>query len=115
MGQNQEAIKELWARLVTESQEDADLRRRMLDELAAVLKENGVEVPDGVSVVSYECEENTAVFPIPTKAADGELSEEQLAAVAGGIGPSPDGFDPSQSPDGFGPNPGPLGFDPVVE
>ena len=86
MPQNQEEIKELWAKLVAQSWEDANLRKRMLDEPAEVLKENGVQVPDGFRVQAFEDDGQTIVLPVNVKPAEEELSDEQLESVAGGIG-----------------------------
>ena len=109
MAQTEQDVRKLWTELVAQSNEDADLRRRMLEEPAAVLTENGVRIPEGISLVAFEDDGRTAALPIPTKPVGTELSDQQLEAVAGGIGPS-------QPPDGLrGAKFGPLGFDPVVE
>ncbi len=85
MPQNEEAIKELWAKLVAQSWGDANLRQRMLDEPAAVLKENGVQVPDGFRVHTFEDDGQTIVLPVNVEPAETELSEEELESVAGGV------------------------------
>ena len=50
MSQDEERIKQLWGELVVQSWKDETLGQRLLEEPAAVLKENGVEVPEGVTI-----------------------------------------------------------------
>ena len=89
MPQDEESIKQLWAKLVTQSWTDEKLRQRLLEEPAAVLKENGVEVPEGATIKTFEDDGNTIILPVAQEAAGKELSEEELESVAGGIvGPS---------------------------
>ncbi len=83
--QNEDDIKQLWAKLVAKSWEDANLRQRMLDEPAAVLKENGVQVPAGFRVHTFEDDGQTIVLPVNVEPAETELSEEELESVAGGV------------------------------
>ncbi len=84
MQKNEDEIRELWANLVTRSWDDPYLRRRLLEEPASVLDENGVEVPGEATIKTFEDDGDTIVLPIARKPADTELAEEQLEAVAGG-------------------------------
>ena len=86
MPQSEEAIKQLWAKLVAQSWEDDNLRRRLLEEPAAVLKENGVEVPAGATVKTFEDDDDgdTIVLPVARQPAEKELSDQELETVAGG-------------------------------
>ena len=85
MSRNENEIEELWATLVTRSWEDPHLRRRLLEEPAAVLHESGVAVPEGATIKTFEDDGNTIVMPVAQEPEDTELAEEQLASVAGGI------------------------------
>ena len=94
MPQDEESIKQLWAKLVAQSWKDEKLRQRLLEEPAAVLKENGVEVPEGATIKTFEDDGSTIILPVAQAPAEKELSEEQLESVAGGIvGPSDYGTD----------------------
>ena len=84
MSGNEEQIKELWATLVARSWEDPYLMRRLLEEPASVLQENGVEIPAGSTIRTFEDDGHTIVLPIAGKPADTELSEAELESVAGG-------------------------------
>ena len=84
MSQDEERIKQLWGELVVQSWKDETLGQRLLEEPAAVLKENGVEVPEGVTIKAFEDDGNTIIFPVAHKPADSELSDEDLESVAGG-------------------------------
>ena len=85
MPQDEESIKQLWAKLVAQSWTDEKLRQRLLEEPAAVLKENGVEVPEGATIKTFEDDGNTIILPVVRNPADRELSEVELGSVAGGI------------------------------
>ena len=85
MPHDEESIKQLWAKLVTQSWTDEKLRQRLLEEPAAVLKENGVEVPEGATIKTFEDDGNTIILPVVRNPADRELSEVELGSVAGGI------------------------------
>ncbi len=88
MPQDEESVKRLWAKLVAQSWEDEKLRQRLLEEPAAVLKENGVEVPEGATLKTFEDDGNTIVLPVAHDPAETPLSDEALASVAGGISAS---------------------------
>ena len=85
MPQDEENVKQVWATLVAQSWKDENLRQRLLEEPAAVLKENGVEVPGGATVKTFEDDGNTIILPVAPEPADTELSDEALESVAGGI------------------------------
>ena len=64
MPKAEEAIKQLWVQLVTQSWEDAGLKKRMLKDPAAVLREHGVEVPEWATIKAFENDPNTIVLPV---------------------------------------------------
>ncbi|AEF42692.1 NHLP leader peptide family RiPP precursor [Hoyosella subflava] len=72
--------------IVSKAQSDSDFRQALLsDPAAAVSKELGAEWPSDVSlrVVEETPQEVYIVLP-PAPKGDGELSDDQLASVAGG-------------------------------
>jgi hypothetical protein len=68
---------------------DGDFKKRLLSEPVAVLKEYGLTLPPDVSVKVLEDTDTLYHFSLPPKPTDGELSEEDLAAVAGGAMAAP--------------------------
>ncbi len=91
MPEDNETIEQLWAKLVAESSEDQNLRQRLLEEPASVLRENGVEVPEGATIKTLEKDDRTIALTVTTNA-DGDLSEEELESVAGGNKTLPSGL-----------------------
>ena len=77
------AIK--WDLLVSDAWCDADLKKRLMDDPCCVMKERGIDVPDGMDVQVFENTEMTKHYVIPCCPAEEELSEEQLESVAGGF------------------------------
>jgi len=63
---------------------DEGFKKRLFADPAAVLKEQGVEMPPGIQVKILENTENVFYLVLPTKAPCGELSGQELSAVAGG-------------------------------
>src|ERR1700681_3664427 len=76
-----------WARVVAQAWADENFKKRLADNPAAVLRENGFNVPAGVDVRIVENTDKVAYLTLPPKpAADaGELNSEQLANVVGGF------------------------------
>jgi hypothetical protein len=72
--------------LLMRSAVDAALRQRLLDDPVAVLNEHGVQVPDGVAVHVLENNGSVVHLLLPPLLTDRELSEADLAAIAGGAG-----------------------------
>jgi hypothetical protein len=76
--------------LVQSSLQDEDFRRRLLDDpKAAVEQELGKRLPEGVQVRVVEETAETIYLVLPSASAvgqGGEISDEQLDAVAGGRG-----------------------------
>jgi hypothetical protein len=82
--------QDLQARLIAKAWEDASFKRALLnDPKAAIEQELGVELPDGleIQVVEETATRICLVLPAPPEELpEGQLPEEQLAAVAGGSG-----------------------------
>ncbi len=79
-----------WGQLVARAWTDPEFERRLLSDPADVLAEHDIEVPEGVrcQVIAEdeEVEPDPGVFYLPfaAKPADKELSEADLAGIAGG-------------------------------
>jgi hypothetical protein len=73
-----------WGELVAKSWDDEKLHARLLNDTAAVMKEHGIEIPAGMTVKVVQNAGNVIHLPLPPKPSSDEISEEQLAAVAGG-------------------------------
>jgi len=73
-----------WELLVADAWADPALKKRLLENPTAVLKERGISVPEGVQVKVLEDSEKVEHFILPTRPVESELSEEELESVAGG-------------------------------
>jgi hypothetical protein len=71
--------------VVAKAWTDEAFKQRLLAEPAAVLQEQGVAVPAGTEVRVVEDTERLRHLVLPSRPAEGELSEEQLAQAAGGF------------------------------
>ena len=74
-----------WEQIVVKAWQDEGFKKRLLAEPAAVLKEHGLEVPPGIELRLVEDTEQVLYLTLPAKPRTGELSDEALAAVAGGL------------------------------
>ena len=81
MTEQRNAIAELFAACW----KDEALKARFMSDPKAVLTERGIKVPDGIDLNVVENSDNTVHITMP-KAPSGatELSDEELAAAAGG-------------------------------
>jgi hypothetical protein len=73
-----------WELLVADAWADPALKKRLLENPAVVLKERGITLPSGVQPKIVEDTDKVAHLVLPSKPAEGELSEQELASVAGG-------------------------------
>ena len=62
---------------------DEDFKRQFMDDPGTVLRENGVDVPEGVEVIAVENTPERFYIPIPFEPS-ADISEEELETVAGG-------------------------------
>jgi len=90
-GEEQRAIKaqetmKKWSQLVAHVWDDEQLKQRLVDNPAAVLRENGIEVPVGVEIRVVENTDKLTYLVLPPKPLDSasELTSEQIDAVVGG-------------------------------
>jgi hypothetical protein len=72
-----EIIAKAWA--------DEEFKKRLLTDATAVLREEGMEVPDGVEVRVVENTGQVFNVVLPKKPEAQELSDDQLEGVAGGM------------------------------
>jgi len=84
MAQQQDWEKQ-WGQLVAKVWADPQLKARLLSDPKAVLQEQGLPVPPGMQIRVVENTEQVIHLPLPAKPSKEELSEEDLAQVAGGI------------------------------
>ncbi|SDL52824.1 NHLP leader peptide domain-containing protein [Maridesulfovibrio ferrireducens] len=78
--------KKQWAKIVAKAWADEDYKQRFLTDPAAVLKEEDIEVPEGVKFKCVEATEKQAWLVLPPKPTTGSMEEgdERLAAVNNG-------------------------------
>lgn len=79
------------AQIIAKALKDPNFKESLLsDPKAAIAKELGVDIPDSVNINVLEATDTNLYLVIPSSDsdnADGELSTEQLASVAGGAAP----------------------------
>ena len=81
-----ETIKERkkYARVIAKAWVDEDFKNRLLDDPASTLKENGIEIPQGITIRFVEENKNEILIPLPPRPQNSsELSIEELEKVAG--------------------------------
>lgn len=70
-----------WAKIVAKAWADEDYKQRLLADPAGLMKDEGMEVPDGVDIKCVEATESKAWLVLPPKPEGGvEEGEERLAA-----------------------------------
>src|SRR5262249_17491172 len=80
----QQDFEAKWGDLVSRAGADDALKKRLLADPAAVLKEHGLIVPAGVTVKVVENTDKLIHLTLPQPPSAVELTEEELQAVAGG-------------------------------
>ena len=75
-----------YAKIIAQAWVDEEFKARLLADPATVLKENGIEIPEGMTVKVVERKENEIQIPLPQKPVDlsmgvAELSERAQAFV----------------------------------
>gem|GEM_PF-760869 len=73
-----------WGKLIAQCWADEAFKQRFIADPAAVMKEAGLEVPEGVEFKVAENTDKVQYILLPEK--PGELSDEQLDGVSGGGG-----------------------------
>jgi hypothetical protein len=67
-----------YAKIIAQAWVDEEFKKRLLDDPATVLKENGIEIPEGMTVKVVEQKENEIRIPLPPKPSNLSLSVEEL-------------------------------------
>ena len=89
------------AKLFAACWKDEALKARFQSDPKAVLAEHGIAVPDGIDVNVVENTDNTVHITMPqAPAGDGELSDEALSNVAGGMNAGACCYNNSSDPQG---------------
>jgi|APSaa5957512622_1039677.scaffolds.fasta_scaffold17694_4 hypothetical protein len=77
-------LQEVWIQMIQKAWSDTAFKNRLLANPKDVFKENGVDIPDGQEINIVENTVKLSHFVLP-RPPDGELSESDLKAVAGGF------------------------------
>jgi hypothetical protein len=80
----QDDMKATFAKLVAKSWSDPAFKKRLISDPKAVLRENGIQVPQGTGVKVMESTPQEWVMVIPPAPKSGELSDEALRGASGG-------------------------------
>jgi hypothetical protein len=70
--------------IIAKAWADEAFKKRLLADATVVLKEEGVDVPEGMEVKAVENSEKVFHLVIPPKQASGELGDTELGGVVGG-------------------------------
>ena len=73
-----------WGQIVAKALQDDAFKKRLLANPSAVLKEQGLEATAGVQIRVVENTDKVLHLTLPAKTREGELSDDELAGVAGG-------------------------------
>ncbi len=79
-----------YGRVVAKAWTDEGFKQRLLANPTEVLRAEGVPIPEGNEVRVVENTDRLTYFPLPAR--QGDLSDEQLDAVAGGQAPGSNTF-----------------------
>lgn len=84
MASKEEAQKN-FGKIVAKAWSDDGFKAKLMSDPKAVLKDNGVDVPDSIDVKVVENTDKVVHFTLPPKPTKGdELSDAELENVAGG-------------------------------
>jgi hypothetical protein len=81
--QEPEELARLYGQIVARAWVDDDFKARFLGDPTAVMREAGMSVPAGTEVRALENTDHVLHVVVPPRP-DGEVSEEELTAAAGG-------------------------------
>ncbi|MDO9104399.1 MAG: NHLP leader peptide family RiPP precursor [Methylovulum sp.] len=82
---NEEQMQQ-YSQIVAKCWADAEFKAKLMAEPKATLAAEGIAVPDGVELRVLENTATTINLVLPPPPAEGELSDEDLGAVTGGVG-----------------------------
>ncbi|HVX15482.1 MAG TPA: NHLP leader peptide family RiPP precursor [Pirellulales bacterium] len=78
----QNTWQKAWGKLVARAWSDDDFKQRLIDDPAAVLAEEGIEVPAGIELKVVEDTDDVCHLVLPPSPA-GEFVDEDLSPTAG--------------------------------
>ena len=87
-GEQSQSWRASYGKVIAKAWSDAAFKARLLHDPHAALSEAGVEVPAGITVKVVENTSDTMYLVLPQRPPEGELTEEALDKVAGGLGAS---------------------------
>jgi hypothetical protein len=73
-----------YRQIVDKASADPAFKQRLLASPNGVLQEQGIQVPAGKELKVIDLADNQICFILPPNPAEGQLTDEQLAAVSGG-------------------------------
>lgn len=76
-------IAKKYAQIVARAWADDTFKSRLLSDPTAVLREEGIDVPEGIEIRAVENTDKVAYLTLPPTPSE-ELSDEELESVAGG-------------------------------
>ena len=83
---SEEKQENTFGKVVAKAWQDEEFKQKLLSNPAEVLKDSGLNVPEGVEVRVVENDDKVVHFVLPQKPKGGELSDDELDAAAGGSG-----------------------------
>jgi len=72
-----------WAKIVSKAWNDPAFKQKLLKNPVQVLKEEGVEIPEGVTFSIHENSNKIVHLSLPLKP-EGEISDEELKVIVAG-------------------------------
>lgn len=82
-----DAVNDAFAQVVAKAWTDESFKAALIAAPAATLKEVGIEIADGVTLKVVEDTETVVNLVLPRAPKEGELSDELLEGVSGGVAP----------------------------
>lgn len=73
-----------WSKIIRKIWDDPTQKEALLQDPRAVLKENGIEIPENIQIHLHENTENSLHFVLPQKPTK-ELSDEFLSHIVAGF------------------------------
>jgi hypothetical protein len=75
----------MYAQVIAKAWADEDFKGRLMTDPAGTLASEGIELPPGLKLNVIADAPGTRTLVIPPPPADGEISEEHLSAISGGL------------------------------
>lgn len=77
-------VQKRYTHIVGKAWADEEFKRRLIADPKAVLREEGIEIPDDVEVRVVENTEKVFYLSLPPKPSE-EVSDEELERISGGL------------------------------